>query len=117
MITTYIYMIYVYVQIAPSKTFFLSSRTEDLLELLRKDWQGPELFLVSRLDHPTSGVLPLALGKEGSREANWLQAQFAGRLVEKAVDGNQEVDHIIISLIYRIYDPYMYIYAIIICLL
>ena len=25
-----------------------------------------------RLDHPTSGVIPLALGAEGSMEANWM---------------------------------------------
>ena len=31
-----------------------------------------------------SGVLPIALGPEGSIAANWLQAQFAGRLVHKA---------------------------------
>ncbi|CAE7671738.1 truC, partial [Symbiodinium pilosum] len=39
-----------------------------------------ELFLVSRLDSPTSGVLPLAMSP---RALHWLQAQFAGRLVEK----------------------------------
>ena len=45
------------------------------------------LYLVSRLDQPTSGVLPLALGGDGSTAVNWLQAQFAGRLVEK--DGHR----------------------------
>ncbi|CAE7767918.1 unnamed protein product, partial [Symbiodinium pilosum] len=34
-------------------------------------------------DQPTSGVLPLALGREGSAAANWLAAQFGGRLVQK----------------------------------
>ncbi|CAE8717948.1 unnamed protein product, partial [Polarella glacialis] len=41
------------------------------------------LFIVSRLDHPTSGVCPFALGVAGSAAACWLQAQFAGRLVRK----------------------------------
>eukprot|EP00439_Symbiodinium_sp_Y106_P001226 s7151_g1.t1 len=50
-------------------------RTEDLV-------QGAAC-LVSRLDHPTSGVLPLPLGIEGSLPAQWLQAQFAARLVQK----------------------------------
>ena len=49
---------------------------------LEKVGLGP-LYLVSRLDQPTSGVLPLALGYDGSTAVNWLQAQFAGRLVEK----------------------------------
>ncbi|CAE8717490.1 unnamed protein product [Polarella glacialis] len=39
--------------------------------------------MVSRLDHPTSGVLPVALGVEGSAAAHWLTAQFSGRLVRK----------------------------------
>ncbi|CAE8645023.1 unnamed protein product [Polarella glacialis] len=42
-----------------------------------------DLQIVSRLDHPTSGVVPVATGVDGSPAANWLQAQFAGRLVEK----------------------------------
>ena len=33
--------------------------------------------LVSRLDHQTSGVLPMALGPEDGPAAQWLQAQFA----------------------------------------
>ena len=41
------------------------------------------LAIVSRLEHPTSGVLPVALGSESTLAANWLQAQFAGRLVLK----------------------------------
>ncbi|CAJ1338195.1 unnamed protein product, partial [Effrenium voratum] len=57
-------------------------RTEELLEDLYTAWNRP-MFLVSRLDHPTSGVLPIALGEEGSATVSWLQAQFAGRLVEK----------------------------------
>ena len=41
------------------------------------------LQLVSRLDLPTSGVLPLAR----SRAAELLRAQFTAGLVEKAVKG------------------------------
>ncbi|CAK9042171.1 unnamed protein product [Durusdinium trenchii] len=40
------------------------------------------LSVTSRLDHPTSGVLPLAFGTESSME-KWLVAQLAARLVEK----------------------------------
>ncbi|CAE7317443.1 yhcT [Symbiodinium natans] len=39
--------------------------------------------LASRLDSPTSGVLPIACGPPGSLEAEWLQLQFAARLVHK----------------------------------
>ena len=38
---------------------------------------------VSRLDYPTSGVVPVALGTEGSVACNWLQAQFSAKLVKK----------------------------------
>ncbi|CAJ1461391.1 unnamed protein product [Effrenium voratum] len=41
------------------------------------------LSLISRLDFPTSGVLPLALGAEASFGARWFQAQLAARLVAK----------------------------------
>ncbi|CAJ1361452.1 unnamed protein product [Effrenium voratum] len=41
------------------------------------------LSLISRLDFPTSGVLPLALGTEASFGARWFQAQLAARLVAK----------------------------------
>ncbi|CAE7834762.1 unnamed protein product [Symbiodinium sp. CCMP2592] len=41
------------------------------------------LFPASRLDFPTSGVLPVALGNVESLSARWLQAQLAGRLVQK----------------------------------
>ncbi|CAJ1339016.1 unnamed protein product [Effrenium voratum] len=37
----------------------------------------------SRLDRPTSGVLPVALGEDGSGPVRWLQVQFAAKLVEK----------------------------------
>jgi hypothetical protein len=63
--------------------FLGPARTEELVASLeRVGFQWP-LYLVSRLDQPTSGVLPLALGGDGSTAVNWLQAQFAGRLVEK----------------------------------
>ncbi|CAE8699896.1 unnamed protein product, partial [Polarella glacialis] len=42
-----------------------------------------DLHIASRLDHPTSGVLPVALGAPASAPAKWLEAQFAGRLVGK----------------------------------
>ena len=35
-----------------------------------------------------AGVLPLALGSEDSGAVNWLQAQFAGRLVQKEIGKN-----------------------------
>ena len=38
---------------------------------------------VSRLDQPTSGILPMALGSDDGASAYWLQAQFAARLVSK----------------------------------
>lgn len=43
---------------------------------------GTPLTLSSRLDFPTSGVLPLALGVD-SLAGKWLQAQLAARLVDK----------------------------------
>ena len=44
---------------------------------------GEAFSIVSRLDHPTSGILMVALGLQGSPAANWLQVQFASRLVDK----------------------------------
>ncbi|CAL1142274.1 unnamed protein product [Cladocopium goreaui] len=59
---------------------------------------------VSRLDRPTSGVLPVVLGQRMAQSTMWFQSQFAGRLVEKeylclceadstvsAVDGRQMI--------------------------
>ncbi|CAL1170360.1 unnamed protein product [Cladocopium goreaui] len=58
--------------------------TEDFVAPLREQSQPVDVLqIVSRLDHPTSGVLPLAVGTAGSMEANWLRGQFAGRLVFK----------------------------------
>eukprot|EP00434_Breviolum_minutum_P025667 symbB.v1.2.022682.t1/scaffold2025.1/size93651/5 len=39
--------------------------------------------IISRLDRPTSGVLPIVLGHRLAKTTLWFQAQFAGRLVEK----------------------------------
>ncbi len=41
------------------------------------------IFCALKLQLSLPGVLPLALGSEGSAAVNWFQAQFAGRLVEK----------------------------------
>ena len=59
--------------------------TEDFVEELAVELEVvPEAFtIVSRLDHPTSGILMVALGLQGSPSANWLQVQFASRLVDK----------------------------------
>ncbi|CAE7221798.1 unnamed protein product [Symbiodinium natans] len=57
--------------------------TEELLErLFGRQWIDVAQT-VSRLDYPTSGVLPVALGPEGSAACSWLQAQFAAKLVKK----------------------------------
>eukprot|EP00931_Biecheleriopsis_adriatica_P038468 TRINITY_DN22031_c0_g2_i3.p1 TRINITY_DN22031_c0_g2~~TRINITY_DN22031_c0_g2_i3.p1 ORF type:complete len:762 (+),score=97.90 TRINITY_DN22031_c0_g2_i3:76-2361(+) len=42
-----------------------------------------DLTLVSRLDQPTSGVIPMAFGSPQSGAANWLSVQFAARVVSK----------------------------------
>ncbi|CAE7909584.1 rluD, partial [Symbiodinium sp. KB8] len=57
--------------------------TEDMLERLFGNRWPTVVQTVSRLDYPTSGVLPIALGPEGSAECSWLQAQFAAKLVKK----------------------------------
>ena len=38
---------------------------------------------MSRLDVPTSGLLPVALGSEETASSKWFKAQFASRLVQK----------------------------------
>lgn len=43
-------------------------------------------FLYPEATPVATGVLPLALGSENSAAVNWLQAQFAGRLVQKESD-------------------------------
>ena len=53
--------------------------TEDFVAQLGR---AGELSIVSRLDYPTSGLLPLAVGVESPAD-HWLRAQFAGRLVWK----------------------------------
>ncbi|CAE6912229.1 unnamed protein product [Symbiodinium sp. CCMP2456] len=59
--------------------------TEQLVEQLAVPLKehGFCLSVVSRLDQPTSGVLPLVLGAETSPSGRWCKAQFAGRLVGK----------------------------------
>lgn len=52
--------------------------TEDFVKLMEVAF-GLPLSAASRLDHPTSGILPLV----GDSHSKWLQAQFAGRLVVK----------------------------------
>ena len=57
--------------------------SEQALSMMAVSCSTP-LFAVSRLDLPTSGVLPAALGTEASPEARWYLAQFAsGSLVRK----------------------------------
>ena len=53
-------------------------RTEDLAASLRR-----VVTLVSRLDSPTSGVLPVVLASPKSPVAAAFEAQFAGRMVDK----------------------------------
>eukprot|EP00439_Symbiodinium_sp_Y106_P041872 s4524_g5.t1 len=66
--------------VAVAKPAGISS--EKALEVMAASLSKP-LFAVSRLDLPTSGVLPAALGTEQSPEARWYLAQFAASLVEK----------------------------------
>eukprot|EP00434_Breviolum_minutum_P003472 symbB.v1.2.003053.t1/scaffold161.1/size290820/4 len=54
-------------------------RTETLVDAACKQLEE-DLWVVSRLDRPTSGLLPLA---RSLKAMNWLQAQFAARLVYK----------------------------------
>lgn len=56
--------------------------TEDFVAQLASELQVGSLSIVSRLDYPTSGVLPLAIGVDSSADC-WVRAQFAGRLVHK----------------------------------
>ena len=57
--------------------------TEEVLESVSQDL-GLPLSTTSRLDQPTSGILPIALGSEAAAATNWLRAQWAGRLVSKS---------------------------------
>ncbi|CAJ1401382.1 unnamed protein product [Effrenium voratum] len=56
--------------------------TEVVISELRAALQRP-ISCTSRLDLPTSGVLPVALGDEGSGATQYLRAQWAARLVSK----------------------------------
>ena len=53
---------------------------QDFQEAFRRQ---PRCSLVSRLDLPTSGVLPVVLDHPESAAAAWYQSCFAGRLVSK----------------------------------
>eukprot|EP00439_Symbiodinium_sp_Y106_P073702 s287_g13.t4 len=58
--------------------------TQDFVETLRQRAPvGTALSIVSRLDYPTSGVLPLVVGAEGSLQTNWFRSQFAAGVVKK----------------------------------
>merc|ERR1719362_2337586 len=61
--------------------------TELVIALLENklsiDGRDSRVTCVSRLDFSTSGVLVAALGDERSASTQWLEAQFAGRLVSK----------------------------------
>ena len=56
--------------------------TEEACQLITQELKMP-VTVISRLDQVTSGIVPVALGAEGSSAANWLRAQWAGRLVSK----------------------------------
>ena len=58
-------------------------RTEALLQELHEAFSPHVFCLVSRLDLPTSGVLPVVVGDSNSPPGAWYQACFAGRLVTK----------------------------------
>ena len=57
--------------------------TENALRLVASELGRP-VTSTSRLDQPTSGIIPVAWGDECSGPANWFRAQWAGRLVSKA---------------------------------
>ncbi|CAE7312674.1 unnamed protein product [Symbiodinium sp. CCMP2592] len=54
-----------------------------LLHLLTKEGYTGHLSRASRLDGATSGVIPVALGESDSPASNWLNYQFAARMVSK----------------------------------
>eukprot|EP00434_Breviolum_minutum_P039275 symbB.v1.2.034872.t1/scaffold4340.1/size40954/3 len=57
--------------------------TETMMELAFGTSWSRNVQTVSRLDYPTSGVVPIATGPEGSIPCYWLQAQFSAKLVKK----------------------------------
>merc|ERR1712190_229085 len=71
--------------IAVSKQPGLTSQMaiEQMQCFLRESGQDDAVTCVSRLDLDTSGALVVARGGKDSSSANYLQAQFAGRLVSK----------------------------------
>ena len=56
--------------------------TEQTLQLLA-DQFSTCIFSMSRLDLPTSGILPMVVGQEATISARWFLSQFAGTLVSK----------------------------------
>ncbi|CAE7418202.1 unnamed protein product [Symbiodinium sp. CCMP2456] len=54
-----------------------------LLHLLTQEGYTGQLSRASRLDGATSGVIPVALGDSDSPASNWLNYQFAARMVSK----------------------------------
>ena len=56
--------------------------TEQALQTLSKQLLKT-VFSISRLDLPTSGILPLVVGEESSLATRWFFAQFAGSLALK----------------------------------
>eukprot|EP00435_Cladocopium_sp_Y103_P071017 s206_g36.t1 len=56
--------------------------TEQTLQILA-DQFSTCIFSMSRLDLPTSGILPVVVGQEASVPARWFLSQFAGTLVSK----------------------------------
>ncbi|CAJ1409644.1 unnamed protein product [Effrenium voratum] len=54
--------------------------TEDLLAALGRHGR---VTTISRLDAPTSGVLPVAIGAKNEPAVIWFKSQFAGRLAKK----------------------------------
>ena len=56
--------------------------TEQTLQTLA-DQLSTCIFSISRLDLPTSGILPVVLGQESTVSARWFLSQFAGTLVSK----------------------------------
>eukprot|EP00435_Cladocopium_sp_Y103_P036982 s893_g9.t1 len=57
--------------------------TESMMEMVFGRLWSTRVQTVSRLDYPTSGVIPVAMGPEGSIPCQWLQAQFSAKLVKK----------------------------------
>ena len=57
--------------------------SEEVFECVSAQLRLP-VSSTSRLDQPTSGILPVCLGSETAGATNWLRAQWAARLVSKS---------------------------------